>query len=66
MSDQTKVLEDKVTDQQKAELFLKEYQELCEKHQMQIIVTPAYKVSQDTGTWSTVLQVSVGKLPKRE
>ena len=52
------------TEQQLAQEYLNEYQELCKKHGLQIIVTPAYKVSQDTGTWSTVLQVSVGKLPK--
>ena len=49
-------------EQQLAEAFIKEYSELCEKHQFQIVVTPAYK-SRDDGTFSTVLQTSVGKLP---
>ena len=68
MEDQTKkVVESKVlSEQEKAELFVKEYQSLCEKHGYTIQVTPAWKVSQDTGTWSTVLQSSVAKLPRQE
>jgi len=58
-------LEEKVlSKEEQMKLFVKEYQELCTKHNCQIIVTPAWKVSQDTGTWSTVLQTSVGELPK--
>ena len=58
--------EDKpITEQQQAELFVKEYQALCSKHGYQIVVTPAYK-SRDDGTFSTVLQSSVGRLPKDE
>lgn len=52
------------TEQELAKLFVEEYQALCEKHGFQIVVTPAWKVSQDTGTWSTILQTSIGKLPK--
>jgi len=54
------------TEQELAQSFVKEYSELCEKHGYQIQVTPAYKMSQDTGTWQTVLQTAVGKLPKKE
>ena len=56
----------KKTEQEKAQVFIEEYQELCEKHKFQLVITPAYKVSQDTGTWSTVLQTSVGRLPKQQ
>lgn len=52
------------TDQELAQTFVKEYQDLCNKHGFQIVVTPVWKMSQDTGTWSTVLQTSIGKLPK--
>jgi len=49
-------------EQQLAEAFIKEYTELCEKHGMQIQVTPAWK-STNHGSFETVLQTSVGKLP---
>lgn len=59
--------EDKVlTREQQVKVFIAEYQALCEKHNCQIIVTPAWKVSQDTGTWSTVLQSSIGEMPSKE
>jgi hypothetical protein len=52
------------SESEKTQDFVKEYQALCEKHGYQLVVTPVWKVSQDTGTWSTVLQPSIGKLPK--
>jgi len=55
----------KLTDQQKANLFITEYQALCEKHGYRIVVSPAY-ISRDDGTFSTVLQQSVGKLPEKQ
>lgn len=45
--------------------FVKEYQDLCEKYQMQIVVNPAFKAMADTGTFNVVLQSSVGKLPRQ-
>lgn len=54
-----------LTEQQKAENFAKEYQELCEKHGYTISVNPAY-IKRDDGSWSTVLQTSVAKLPRKE
>jgi len=54
------------TEQELAQEFLKKYYALCEEYGLQILVTPAWKVSQDTGTWSTVLQTSIGKLPAKE
>ena len=53
------------TEQQKIDKFITEYQALCEKHGYQIQVTPAYKMSQDTGTWQTVLQTSIARLPAK-
>lgn len=44
--------------------FMDEYSSLCEKYGLMINVNPAFK-SRDDGTWSVVLQVSVGKLPKK-
>ncbi len=51
------------TERQILQEFAKEYQALCEKYQCQIIITPAYR-ARDDGTWSTVLQTSVGRLPR--
>lgn len=51
--------------QQRAELFVREYQTLCEKHGFQINVNPAFK-SRDDGTYSVVLQTGIGELPKEE
>lgn len=55
----------KKTEQQLAQEFVKEYTELCKKHQFQIVVTPAWK-ARDDGTFSLIQQSSVGKLPKIE
>ena len=58
--------EDKVqvkTEQQKAEEFVKKYEALCKEHGFNIVVNPAFK-ARDDGTWSVVLQTSIGKLPK--
>ena len=54
------------TEQQLMQEFVNKYSALCEEYQLQIVVVPAWKISQDTGTWSTVLQSSIGKLPKKE
>ena len=64
MSDNSKVVEDVKTDEQRAKAFVKDYEGLCEKHQMRIVTTPAFK-ARDDGTFSVVLQVSVGKLPQQ-
>ena len=66
MSDQAKkAMEDTKevkTDEQMAQDFIKEYDELVAKHQMQIVANPAWKMSQDTGTFNLIIQVSVGKI----
>ncbi len=65
MSGNKKKVQDKPkTEEERMQEFLSEYNDLCEKHQFRIVVTPAWKVSVDTGTWSTILQTSIGKLPK--
>lgn len=45
-----------------AQSFMVEYQALCKKTGFQIVVNPAFK-ARDDGTYSVVLQASVGKLP---
>ncbi len=64
MLDQTKkVVEDKKSEQELMREFIAKYQELCEEYQFQIVVNPAFK-ARDDGTFSVVLQSSVGRLPK--
>jgi len=62
---QPKIEEQSKTDEQLAQDFIKDYTELCKKHQFQIVVTPAWK-ARDDGTFSLIQQSSVGKLPKQE
>jgi hypothetical protein len=68
MSDNKKVedvtAEKPKTEQELAQSFIKEYETLCEKHGYQIVVNPAFR-ARDDGTFSVVLQTSVGKLPKK-
>lgn len=49
------------TDQQRIQEFVEEYNNLCAIHGLQFIVNPAYR-QRDDGTWSLVLQKSVGRL----
>ena len=60
---QPKVSAETPTEQQKMQSFATDYQALCEKHQYRVVTSPAFQ-ARDDGTWSVVLQVSVGKLPK--
>ena len=50
-------------DRQVVETFLKEYNALCKKHGYRIVTVPAFQ-ARDDGTFSVVLQVSVGKMPQ--
>lgn len=60
MSDKTEqVVEDKTA----AESFVKEYDALCKKTGFQIVVSPAF-IKRDDGTYSIVLQPTVGKMPE--
>ena len=47
----------------KAEDFAKAYQKLCEQMGFRIVVTPVW-VARDDGTFSLLLQTSIGKLPQ--
>jgi thiamine monophosphate synthase len=53
-------------DQDLMQAFVDEYNELCKKHGYQIIVTPAWRMSQDTGDWRMVLQTQIGKMPSSD
>ena len=44
--------------------FANEYKKLCEKYGYRIVVNPAF-IGRDDGTYSVVLQQSVGQLPKQ-
>lgn len=44
--------------------FIKEYEALCERTGFRINVNPAF-VARDDGSFSIVLQTSVGKMPKK-
>ena len=48
-----------------AEQFAKEYQLLCERLGFRIVVSPAW-TARDDGSFSTVLQYTIGALPKKE
>lgn len=63
MKDQPK--ETVMSEQDSVQAFAKEYQELCEKHGYRIVVSPAY-IARDDGSFSTILQHGVEKLPKNE
>ena len=56
--------EKQLSEQDKAQAFVKDYEGICEKHSLRIVTTPTWRVSADTGDWRLVLQNSVGKLPK--
>ena len=55
-----------LSEQELAQAFIKEYEELCKKHGFNIVVNPAFKAMADTGTFNVVLQTSIGRLPKKE
>lgn len=54
------------TEQEKAQEFAKEYNELCQKYGYTFVVTPIWKMSQDNGDYRLVLESSVKKLPKQQ
>jgi hypothetical protein len=47
------------------EEFAKKYQSLCDEMGYRIVVSPQY-IARDDGSFSTVLQYTVGALPKKE
>ena len=60
MTDQPKK---KKSEQESAQDFANKYKELCDESGYRIVTTPAFQ-ARDDGTWSLVLQASVGKLPQ--
>lgn len=53
------------TQQEMTKEFIEKYQALCEEYQLQIVVNPAFKAGDD-GTWSLVLQTSIGRLKEQK
>ena len=52
-----------LSEEEKAQAFVTEYGQLCDKHGYQIVTQPTF-VARDDGTFSVKLISSVGKLPK--
>lgn len=48
------------TEQELTNAFVEEYKALCDKHRFNLVAVPAYK-ARDDGTFSTVIQLSVGR-----
>lgn len=48
-----------------AQEFAQAYQEMCDKYNFRIVVSPAY-IARDDGSFSTILRYEVGALPKKE
>lgn len=48
-----------------AQEFAQAYQELCEKMGFRIVVTPNF-IGRDDGTFSVVLNYTIGELPKQK
>lgn len=65
-NDELKSIEDvkPLTDEQKAKDFVKDYETICEKHQMRVVTTPVF-VATNHNSFEIVLQSSVGKIPTR-
>lgn len=64
MTDNKKVeVKEEKSEQERANDFIREFNALCEKHQMQIITQPTF-IARDDGTFSVKLISSVGRLPK--
>lgn len=53
---------EKKTDQERVDEFLKEYRELCQKHKLQLIVTPQWRFSPDGNDFRLQLQEQVIKI----
>lgn len=47
----------------KAQEFATKYQALCKETGYQIVITPAY-IKRDDNSYSTIIQTSVGEMPK--
>ena len=56
--DKAKVL----TLQERAEVFHKEYIELCKKHKIELVAEPNFRRSMDTGVFGIVIEMKVKEL----
>lgn len=54
--------EEEKLDRSKAQDFINDYEALCEKHKLRIVTIPVFK-ARDDGTFSVVLETSIGQLP---
>lgn len=52
------------TEKELVDAFIKDIEAVFEKHQMKLVNTPVYKL-RDDGSFSTLIQTSVGKLPQQ-
>lgn len=48
----------------KAQVFLEEYNELCQKHGYKVVANPALRRTQGGG-FEIVIQASIGKIPEQ-
>lgn len=53
------------TEQELVQEFLADYKKLSEKHGMRLVISPAWRYSEETRDFRMVLQESVGRLPKQ-
>lgn len=61
MGGNKKKVQSKDKNQLDTQAFLEEYKKLCAKHKLQLVANPAYR-KRDDGTYSVVVQFSVGKV----
>ena len=52
-----------LTDEQKTKDFVRDYEAICDKHQMRVVTTPVF-VATNHNSFEVVLQTSVGRLPQ--
>lgn len=56
----------KKNEQQLAEAFITAYKKLCDQHGFILNAVPVWRQSPETGTWQTVIQVSVQRMPEKK
>jgi hypothetical protein len=54
------------TDQERADAFMREYEALCKKHSLRLVVSPAFRYMADTNVFAITQQINVGPLPAYE
>ncbi len=52
------------TEQERMKEFFAKYEKLCEEDGFRLVINPAFR-ARDDGSWSVVLQTSVGKLSRQ-